>query len=667
MWRQLAVVAGLALVGTACTGRSTVTTSVTTTAPAATAATAAPSALEGFTYRIGIIGDLTTDNFWAYLDPEDPLDPLNDNNGYVLGRSHPALFTVAYPNILLVPQLAEGEPSPVVQEDGGWVVEQAIRRGVKWSDGEEVTANDLVFTYDVVKEFGLGGDWSRRFSLRADAIEDDPATESVDESSPVFEGVTNITAPNSYTVRIEFSAQPGLAVWQNGVGLVPFMPEHFWADKVVEARAAPDPAAALYAFSGEGEPTGLQQIYIGREPGVFARVALNQDSYYAGTTYTFYADGSFRQTNETRGFDEVYNGSGEGEITTQWTSGPFASEIIYSIYPDQNAAVLALQAGEIDIILSAFGLHPSLKDQINAAPDLNLIANVSNEFRYLAFNMRKSPMSYKGFRKAIGCITNKEFMETLLQGSAIAAYGLVPPNNTFWATPDIEELCRGLTSEERFNRAIELLSADGFTWAVQPEWDPDNEKLKAGTGVDLTDPAGNAVPALELLTLPDSDPLRSTYALWIAEWASHLGIPIKANLTGLKVIVDKSFALGEEAVNWDMYILGWGLRSPSLPAFHESFFASYQDSAQGGFNTPGYVNARVDELVAELAAATDVGSAKAAVQELDRIIVEDAPYVVLFETPILEAYRNTLVFPFTNTLDGLQRLSGLPADVRTVD
>jgi ABC-type transport system substrate-binding protein len=116
-----------------------------------------------------------------------------------------------------------------------------------------------------------------------------------------------------------------------------------------------------------------------------------------------------------------------------------------------------------------------------------------------------------------------------------------------------------------------------------------------------------------------------------------------------------------------MYILGWGLRDPSLPAFHESFFASYQDSAKGGFNTPGYVNDRVDELVAELLAATDVETARAAVQELDRIIVEDAPYVVLYQIPILEAYRNTLVFPFTDTLAGLQNLYGLPADVRTAD
>jgi ABC-type transport system substrate-binding protein len=342
--------------------------------------------------------------------------------------------------------------------------------------------------------------------------------------------------------------------------------------------------------------------------------------------------------------------------------------VLYSIYSDQNAAILALRNGEIDFILSSLGLQAGLKDQITSAPDLNLIANASNGFRYLSFNMRKSPMSEQAFRRALGCMIDKEFMQTLLQGAAIPAYSLVPAGNTFWADPDVEQLCKGLGAEERFTQAVQILKDGGFTWDVDPQWDPDNQELLAGTGTGLKDPGGATVPELELLAPgPGYDPLRSTYSVWIAEWASNLGIPVKANPTGFSVIVDKAFALGEEALNWDMYILGWGLGDASLPTFHESFFASYQDSAEGGFNTPGYANDRVDELAAELLAASDVNTARAAVQEMDRIIVEEAPYVVLFQTPILEAYRTTLMFPFTDSLDGIQNLYGLPADIQAID
>jgi ABC-type transport system substrate-binding protein len=342
-WRWLAVIAVLALVAAACAEGTTDTTAeettTTTAAPSddgdTTTTTAAPPTVEGFTYKIGIFSDLTTDNYAAYLGPEADV-----YNSYVLGSSKPALFDLAYPDILLVPFTAEGLPNEPVQEGDKWVVEQTIRQGVMWSDGEEVTAHDLVFTYDIMKEFSLGGNWTDNFALQADAVEDDPATED-DESSPARDGITSITAPDDYTVRVEWSAQPGLATWNNGVGLAQWLPEHFWADKAEEARGSDDPSATFYAFSGEGEPSAGEMIYSGREPGAFAQNTMNTGDYYAGTEYTFYADGSFRQKNDAQGFDEVYNGSGEGEITSQYTSGPYASDVLYSIYSDQNAAILS--------------------------------------------------------------------------------------------------------------------------------------------------------------------------------------------------------------------------------------------------------------------------------------------------------------------------------------
>jgi ABC-type transport system substrate-binding protein len=277
-------------------------------------------------------------------------------------------------------------------------------------------------------------------------------------------------------------------------------------------------------------------------------------------------------------------------------------------------------------------------------------------------------MSYKGFRKALACMIDKEFMATsVLGGAAISTYSLVPSGNVAWANPDVEELCKGLTQEERVLEAISLLEADGFTWTTKPEWNGDNlDVIPQGEG--LKDPAGVTVPDMELLAPgPGYDPLRSTYSIWIAQWASDLGIPLTANPTGFSVIVDEVFAEGDLALEWDMYILGWGLGDPAFPDFHEAFFASYNDSADGGFNTPGYANDEVDALAADLLASTDIEEAKLIVKAMDKIIVEEAPYVVLFTTPILEAYRNEVQFPFVDTLDGLQNLGGVPASVVVSD
>ncbi len=78
LWTWIAVVALLALVAAAC-GQGTTTETTTTAAPAATTTTAAPAATTttaatpsatGFTYKLGVFEDITTDNFWAYMDPE---------------------------------------------------------------------------------------------------------------------------------------------------------------------------------------------------------------------------------------------------------------------------------------------------------------------------------------------------------------------------------------------------------------------------------------------------------------------------------------------------------------------------------------------------------------------------------------------------------------------
>ena len=58
----------------------------------------------------------------------------------------------------------------------------------------------------------------------------------------------------------------------------------------------------------------------------------------------------------------------------------------------------------------------------------------------------------------------------------------------------------------------------------------------------------------------------------------------------------------------------------------------------------------------------NVGEAK----EMEAMLFDDMPYIVLVTTPILEVYRGTEVeYPFTTVLDGLtQTGSGYPSNVK---
>jgi peptide/nickel transport system substrate-binding protein len=80
-----------------------------------------------------------------------------------------------------------------------------LRKGVKWHDGVELTADDVLFTYEKLKD-----------------------TRIVTPYSGDFETVKAVTALDRYAVKVEYKEPyaPGLEIW--GLGIIP---EHLLKDK----------------------------------------------------------------------------------------------------------------------------------------------------------------------------------------------------------------------------------------------------------------------------------------------------------------------------------------------------------------------------------------------------------------------------------------------------
>ncbi|MDX1745461.1 MAG: ABC transporter substrate-binding protein, partial [Halobacteriales archaeon] len=619
-WRWLALLLVMGLIAAACSSETTDTTEPadtgtedttdTTAAPDTTETTEgdASAPADGFQYAVAIFSDPTTDNPWAALDTENDVW-----TGYV-NPGMSALYTYQGPTYTLVPSMAAPDSPPTVEADGdNWSVTVPLREGVTWSDGEMMDANDVVFTVETIQKYnGLGGNFPSLWPLAAEAVEDDPATEE-DESAPARNGILSAEAIDDMTVKITFNFEAGLAVWPFSVGVAPVFPEHAWGPIVEEN----DTFEGLYSASGLGEPNATAFESAEREPGAFWRNEAIDNYYNAGAEYTVYDNGAVEYSNPL-GDPETYGGEPGGDVVASYTTGPFADEVVYSLYSDQNSAVLALTDGEVDFLLNPLGLQRGLQTLVLSEPSLNVIVNEQNGFRYLAFNTRKFPMSEKSFREALACRIDKGFMaDTVLGGAAIAATSLVPPGNSFWANPDLESICVGQSEQERFETAKQILIDAGWTWDVEPVWNEDNrDVLPQGEG--LTGPDGTAVQPMELLAPgPGYDPLRATYSLFIEEWAVDLGMPVTANPTGFSVIVDEVFATGEGALEWDMYILGWGLGI--FPDHVFSFFESSADSADGGFNTPGYSNPEFDAIAEEFSTVKTLEEARDLIFEADAI------------------------------------------------
>lgn len=616
---------------TPATTSTTRPTTQTTTAPV-------PAVL---IYKVAILGDVLTDNPWSALDAED-----DEWTRYVLEPTIPTLYRLRFPGSTLTPWMAADVEPPIGAADAErWVIDVNMQDGLVWSDGSPLTANDVAFTFNTVASLGLAGSFLEFYPI---AAEDNPDS-AEDESA---HGLIAVEALSDTTVRFTWSSQPGLGEWQFGAAQGPIFSEAFWGPHVSEASGA----AELYAVSGVGAPSGGPMVFDSRVPGQSVRLIANTRANGAGATNVAYDSGGFGSSG---GGLEYEVGDTSGDVVASWTEGPQAAEVIYFVYETQDAAVQALVEGEVDIVLDSGGLQLGSQRIVHAASDLNVITNTSQRFRYLAFNTRRFPGSNPAFRQAMACMIDSEFIATeVLQGAAIAVNTVVPSGNTFWANPSIVAWCDGQTRQERVRSAIQILRDDGWTWTTEPEWNEVNiDVLPQGAG--LRGPNGETLSALELLVPGQGfDPLRATYGLFIEEWANDLGIPLAAELTGFSFIVDSVFG----PTDWDMYILGWG--TTTYPDYVVEWFETAADSASGGFNIPGYSNLDFDVLAAQFRTESDLAAAAALVRKMDAIIARDVPYVMLFTPATVEAYRNTLEFPATTLLGGLQNFGGLAGTVK---
>ncbi|MCK4391647.1 ABC transporter substrate-binding protein, partial [Candidatus Bipolaricaulota bacterium] len=75
-----------------------------------------------------------------------------------------------------------------------------------------------------------------------------------------------------------------------------------------------------------------------------------------------------------------------------------------------------------------------------------------------------------------------------------------------------------------------------------------------------------------------------------------------------------------------------------------------------------------DEAVEKFVKEWDLAKARDYCFEAQAIIAEELPYVILFDTPLIEAYRgDRIIMPFDHALDGLQGVDGCQATAELIE
>lgn len=166
---------------------------------------------------------------------------------------------------------------------------------------------------------------------------------------------------DDYTVKFVYATEPGLGEWAFGALMCPIVQKAYWEPKFQAALQTRDPAGSLLAVVPEDEPILGGYVLVRWEPGAFAVVDKNPTYYATGEVLTLYEGGGAVIHNpKLNYYFEAYGGA-TGPVLHELVEGPYVDSIIYPIYLDQDAAVLALQKGEIAMFLNPRGLAKGLR------------------------------------------------------------------------------------------------------------------------------------------------------------------------------------------------------------------------------------------------------------------------------------------------------------------
>jgi peptide/nickel transport system substrate-binding protein len=293
-----------------------------------------------------------------------------------------------------------------------------LRDGVNWSDGAPFTSADVLFSFEAIY---------------------DPRVNSVLASSLKVNGQPlKVSAPDAKTVVVTLPAPfgPGLAILDN----FHLVAKH----KTEAAKNAGTFAQALAVTTPPGDLAVLGPFMLrSYEPG--QRMVFDRNPRY------WKKDAAGIQL-------------------------PYADQVVLEVVPDQNAELLRLQSGQIDMLQQQIRAEDvaTLRPLVDQGKVRVLELGVGNDPDFLAFNLRshywaKDPrrdwITRKEFRKAISHAVDREaYANTVFLGSGVPIWGPISPGNKEWFSPNLQRYGHSL------DRAREILAGLGLSNRDQDEW-----------------------------------------------------------------------------------------------------------------------------------------------------------------------------------------------------
>ena len=513
---------------------------------------------------------------------------------YALNQSAYSVFGFLYDGLInenpLTSKLEPGLAESWTEDKQRIVV--TLREGLKWSDGQPLTADDVVFTYNEIY-LNPKIPAPTQDALRIGQSGAFPTVKKLDER------------------RVEFTVPEPFAPFLRYVGGIPIMPAHILQESVRTTGSD----GKLKFLSTWGTETDPRKI-VGNGPYVMESYTPSQRVIFRRNPYYWRKD-------------------------AQGNSLPYIDRIVWQIIENTDTQLISFRSGQLDDLEVAPEAFSLLKQEAKRVGFNIYNGGIDTSTTFICFNLNKARNSKnkplvdpiksrwfntKEFRQAVAYAIDRETMKTnVFRGLGELQYSFVYPTSPFYLSPKEGLKVYNYNPE----KAKQLLIGAGFKYNSQNR---------------LLDAEGNPV-SFTLLTNSERK-VRGDMAAQIKRDLDKIGIQVDLQILSFNAYLAKL----KNTQDWDCYLGGFagGSIEPhsasNIWTISGTSHAFNQGPKPGTSNLVGWETSdwerEIDRLYMQGVQELDEKKRKAIYAEYQRIAAEQLPFIHLVERLNLQAVRD---------------------------
>lgn len=297
-----------------------------------------------------------------------------------------------------------------------------------------------------------------------------------------------------------------------------------------------------------------------------------------------------------------------------WGGMPKLERVTLKVIPDPTTRIMALEAGEIDMIIDTGGVSPEHVPTLLLHPEIEVLTVPGAVPHYMSFNTARTPFDDVRVRRAVMyAIDPDSIISYALEGFGKVMTSVTPHSEKAWMYPE------PLFQFNNPDRARELLWDAGWV-------DTDGDGIRERDGEDFE------VTFLLASGLVGRWPY-DTIAEIVQAQLKDVGIRVDIEVVDTGLWREK-VRRGEAEIS----MRPWAAISPQTRL--EAWLHSE------GTNVLGmgifYSNQEVDKLIEELMRTTDEKEAKRLAFEIQKIAAQDVPIIPVYDEILINAVRDNI-------------------------